>query len=187
MIIEDDAYGLVAGGMGVPLAAMAPERTFFIASMSKGVAGGLRVAYLVSPAMHVRTVKRAVSDMVWMAPPLMAEIARRWIFDGTADRTLAANRESAAQRTVVVQRVLSGLDISMQKTGYYAWLRLPEPWTSGDFTRVAGENGVLVTPDEAFVVGRRALPHAVRLALSGPAEMGELERGLGVIKGILES
>ena len=49
LIIEDDAYAQVAGNLGVPLAALAPERTFFIATMSKAVAGGLRVAYLASP------------------------------------------------------------------------------------------------------------------------------------------
>ena len=75
-IIEDDAYGLAAGVDAVPLASLAPERTFFIASMSKSVAGGLRVAYLASPSYHIKAVERAISDMVWMTPPLMAEIAK---------------------------------------------------------------------------------------------------------------
>jgi DNA-binding transcriptional MocR family regulator len=185
-IIEDDAYGLVADPGPAPLAALAPERTFFIASMSKSVAGGLRVAYLASPPVHARAVERAVSDMIWMAPPLMAAIARRWIDDGTADRTLAAKRAEAARRSEMTRNMLAGLDISMQNTGYFAWLRLPEPWTSGDFARVAGESGVLVTPDDAFVVGRRPLPHAVRLSMSGAADMDRLRHALRVIKDILQ-
>jgi DNA-binding transcriptional MocR family regulator len=185
VILEDDAYAMVAGPGPAPLAALAPERTFFIASMSKGVAGGLRVAYLAAPPDHVRAVERAISDMVWMTPPLMAEIARRWIDDGTAERTLAVKRLEAARRSDLTRAMLSGLDICLQKTGYFAWLRLPEPWTSGDFARVAAQSGVLVTPDEAFVVGRRSLPHAVRLSISGPADMEGLRRGLGVIKEIL--
>lgn len=185
-IIEDDAYGLVSGPGPTPLAALAPERTFFIASLSKIVAGGLRVAYLASPEPQARTVERAISDMVWMTPPLMAEVARRWIDDGTADRTLAAKRAEAARRCAMTRDMLSGLDISLQKTGYFAWLRLPEPWTSGDFTRVAGESGVLVTPDEAFMVGRGPLPHAVRLSVSGAADADRLRHALGVIRGIIQ-
>lgn len=184
-IIEDDAYGLVAGPGPAPLAVLAPERTFCIASLSKVVAGGLRVAYLASPEGYARAVERAISDMVWMTPPLMAGIARRWIADGTADRTLDAKRAESARRNVMARDMLSGLDISLQNTGYYIWLRLPEPWTSGDFVRVAGESGVVVTPDEAFVVGRRPLPHAVRLAISGPADADGLARGLSVLRAIL--
>jgi DNA-binding transcriptional MocR family regulator len=186
LVVEDDAYGLVAGPGPAPLAALVPERSFFIASMSKGVAGGLRVAYLAAPGAHVRAVERAIADMVWMTPPLMAEIARRWIEDGTADRTLAAKRAEAARRSEMTRSILSGLDISLQKTGYFAWLRLPEPWTSGDFTRLAAESGVLVTPDETFMVGRRPLPHAVRLSISGAADRDALRFGLGVLRDILQ-
>jgi len=33
--------------------------------------------------------------------------------------------------------ILSGLDISLQKTGYFAWLRLPGPCSFGDCTRLS--------------------------------------------------
>jgi len=185
MIIEDDAYAQIAGNLGIPFAALAPERTFFIASMSKAVAGGLRVAYLASPAIHTKTIERALSDMVWMTPPLMAEVARQWILEGTADQTIIVKREEARQRMDLTKKLLSGLDISFQKTGYYAWLKLPEPWTSGDFARVAKENDLLITTDETFAVGRTPLPHAVRLSLSGAVDHDELTRGLELIRTIL--
>lgn len=184
-ILEDDAYGLPAGDFGVPFAALAPGRTFFVASLSKSVAGGLRVAYLLSPSRHIAPIRGAISDLVWMTPPLMADIARRWIMDGTADRTLAIKRSEAARRVDLTGKLLSGLDISMQKTGYYAWLKLPEPWTASDFARVGEANDILVSTDDIFVVGRRPLPHAVRLGLSGAPTIGDLERGLNTIRDIL--
>ncbi|CCH49155.1 aminotransferase-like domain-containing protein [Pseudodesulfovibrio piezophilus] len=186
-IMEDDAYGLVAGDFGVPFASRAPERTFFVASLSKPVAGGLRVAYLVSPSQHVCAVKRAISDMLWMTPPLMAAIARRWIEDGTADRTLEAKRNEAARRTILTATMLPEQDIAIQQNGFYGWLKLPEPWTAGDFARVAEENDVMVSPDDIFVVGRRPLPHAVRLGLSGAPTLDDLKRGLETIRTILQS
>lgn len=184
-VMEDDAYGLAAGDFGIPFAAILPERTFFVASLSKSVAGGLRVAYLVSPPRHLSAVRGAISDMVWMTPPLMADIARRWIMDGTVDRTLSAKREEAARRTEVAKKILSGLDIAMQKTGYYAWIKLPEPWTASDFARVAEDNDILVYTDDIFVVGRRPLPHALRLGLSGARTIDDLERGLKTVRSIL--
>lgn len=187
MIIEDDAYGPISGEMGTPIAAIAPEHTFFIASISKSVAGGLRIAYLVSPPQHARSIRRAISDITWMTPPLTAEIAKRWILDGTVDKALKENRLRSAQRMKTVKNILSGLDISAQKAGYYGWLKLPAPWTAADFTRVAKENGISVTPDDVFVVGRRALPHAIRIAVSGPSSHDSLRCGLNGIKHILEN
>lgn len=185
LILEDDAYGLVSGNLGVPFVSLVPERTFFVASMSKSVAGGLRVCYLASPPQHTKAVKRALSDMVWMTPPLMAEIARRWILDGTADAILAAKQVEARRRASVARKELSGLDISVQKIGYYAWLRLPDPWTAGDFARAAEENDVLVTTDDIFTIGRTPPPHAVRLALSSESAWTDLRRGLRIIADIL--
>lgn len=184
-ILEDDAYALVAGNLGVPLASLAPERTFFIASLSKSLAGGLRVAYLASPPAHTRAVERALSDMVWMTPPLLAEVARRWIGDGTAERTLAAKRVEAVRRVEEARKLFSGLDFTVQKAGYYTWFKLPEPWTSADFTRIAEENGVLVAPDDKFAVGRTPLPHAVRIALSSAPDMETLHAGLTLIRTIV--
>lgn len=184
-IIEDEAYGLISDTRSIPLATLAPERTFFIASLSKSVAGGLRVAYLVSPSAHKKPVARAVSDLIWMTPPLTAEIARQWIEDGTARRVIQARRTESRHRCDLAKSVLKGLDVSLQKSGYFAWLRLPDPWTSREFVREAEERGVLLLPDEAFAVGRYPLPHGVRIALSGPETLDVLERGLKTIQAIL--
>jgi DNA-binding transcriptional MocR family regulator len=55
---------------------------------------------------------------------------------------------------------------------------LPEPWRSEAFVARARTRGVAVTPSEAFVVGRAAAPHAVRVGLGGVASRSALERGL---------
>lgn len=186
IVMEDDAYGLTVGDFGVPFAALVPERTFFIASLSKSVAGGMRVAYLHAPPRHLSAIKSAISDMVWMTPPLMADIARRWITDGTADRTLATKRKEAARRTKLATDMLQGLDFTVQKTSYFGWLKLPEPWTSSDFVRIAEKNDIHLSADDIFVVGRQPLPHAVRLGLSGAPTITELKLGLEKILNILD-
>ncbi|WP_247648485.1 PLP-dependent aminotransferase family protein [Pseudodesulfovibrio sp. zrk46] len=185
-VLEDDAYGLAAGDFGVPFAALVPERTFFVASLSKSLAGGLRVAFLTSPPRYLSAIKAAISDMVWMTPPLMADIARRWIEDGTADHTLKIKRAEAQRRTELTGQMMADLDITMQKTSYFAWFKLPAPWTAREFARLAKENDLLVSTDDIFAVGRGALPHALRLSISGPETTDDLVRGLTTIRTILE-
>lgn len=68
---------------------------------------------------------------------------------------------------------------------YGLWLHLPEPWRQSDFALQARERGVLVAPSEAFMVGRNAAQHAVRVSLSQIADDAALEWALGVLASLL--
>jgi hypothetical protein len=46
---------------------------------------------------------------------------------------------------------------------------------------------VLVIPAEAFVTGRGAAPHAVRICLLSTEDRQQLEKGLGILQEILHS
>ena len=88
-IIEDDVYGPLLGGSHArPLSSYAPELSFYCTSMTKSVLTGLRVGYLAMPkrlALRTESILRVNS---WMATPLVAEIASRWINDGRAAQRL---------------------------------------------------------------------------------------------------
>jgi DNA-binding transcriptional MocR family regulator len=66
------------------------------------------------------------------------------------------------------------------------WLHLPEPWRSETFTEEARRRGVAVTPAQAFLVGRIATPHAVRVCLGTPSDREQLEKALRILAEILE-
>jgi DNA-binding transcriptional MocR family regulator len=48
MPFEDDAYGKLEPN-AVPLASLVPERTYFAANLSRCIAPGLRVSFLLTP------------------------------------------------------------------------------------------------------------------------------------------
>jgi DNA-binding transcriptional MocR family regulator len=104
-----------------------------------------------------------------------------WIRDGTADALLEARRSEAAARQALAAAALAGADYEAHAVGYHLWLHLPEPWRSESFTAQAARRGVAVTPAEAFVVGRGAAPHAVRLCLGPPRTHEALSRGLRLV------
>lgn len=185
IVLENETYGLMVDDLGTPFAELAPEQTFFMTSLSDTIAHGLGVAYLHSPAQHLSAAKAAAESIVGAVPPLMTAIARQWITDGTAERTLELKREEARKRVRLTRTMLSKLDLSLQKTSYFGWLELPPPWTARDLARIAEENDVLLATDETFVVGRTPLPHAVRLGLSGPSTIDALEIGLKKVLAIL--
>lgn len=184
-ILEDDVFALALEHDLPPLSRLAPELGCFIAATSEALSGGLRIAYLCPPQRCLDALERTIACTISMAPPLMAELATLWITDGSADEVLAAKRKEAAARNVLARRILDGFALETRATGFFAWLRLPGPWTAAAFADAALAHGVLVAEGGHFAIGHTAPEEGVRLALGGPRERRELEEALRIVAGLL--
>ena len=85
IVIEDDVNPRGSATTPPAIAELYPERSVYITSLSKTVAPGLRVGCISSPPGLFSDLLVATQTTNWMAPPLMAELACRWIEDGTVD------------------------------------------------------------------------------------------------------
>ncbi|MEM7200354.1 MAG: PLP-dependent aminotransferase family protein [Planctomycetota bacterium] len=178
-IIEDAIHHLLLDDPPPPLARFAPERTLCIASPSKVVAGGLRVAYLAAPESALEKLIHGIWATNWLVAPLNAEILSIWIEDGTAATTIARKKTEAAARVAMLREALRDHDVVTADTGYHAWLTLPRAWGNAvRFVEEARRQGVMVTPAETFHVGSGAPPCAVRVSLSASPTRETLRRGL---------
>ena len=68
----------------------------------------------------------------------------------------------------------------------FLWLKLPEPWTPGDFARALDERGVRVTPGTAFAIDRRADDQAVRVCFGGLVTRAQLRHALLSINHLID-
>lgn len=186
-IIEDDVYALSLEQKLPPFASLCPERTFFIASTSEAVSGGLRIAYITSPDEFIQTIEQSIGYSISMAVPLMAEIAAYWIESGIAEQNLWIKKEEAAARNVLTRRILDGFSLETRSTGFYAWLNLPPPWTNEKFSNTAKEQGVLVADCTQFSLYSPPARHGVRLAICGIEKKEELAHALAILAAILHS
>ncbi|MEH6630327.1 MAG: PLP-dependent aminotransferase family protein [Halopseudomonas aestusnigri] len=184
-IIEDDVFGLVVENALPPITNMAPERCYYISSLAKTIAPGLRVGYLTGPQHSIASLIAAVRATCWMASPITAEIATRWITSGASDRILEARKESARRRVEIARKILADYEMESETLGIYVWLYLPAPWRSNQFTHAASRAGVTISASEAFIVGRKAPPHAVRICLGQTNTEEKLIRGLEILAEIL--
>jgi DNA-binding transcriptional MocR family regulator len=185
-IVEDDVHSFLLPGPPPPLSSFAPDNSYYILSMSKSIAPGMRIAYLVAPERMVEPLATSLRATVWMAAPLMAEIAAEWIRDGTADRLMDQKRSEATTRQLLASEILDGFEFDADPLSFHLWLHLPEPWRSNEFAAQLRRCGVLVTPAEAFVPGREEPPHAVRVCIGAPRSRAQLEKGLRIIRGVLQ-
>lgn len=165
--VEDGIYGFLRDGPR-PLAALAPERTVLVDSLSKRLAPGLTVGFAVPPAAIADRVASAVRSGGWAAGRFAVEAAVRWIGDGIPDTVAEAKRRDAASRQEIVADALAGFAIRADPYAYHCWWDLPEPWRAETFVAAAARRGIALTPAAAFAAHSGSARAAVRLALASP-------------------
>jgi DNA-binding transcriptional MocR family regulator len=187
LVVEDDVHGLLAPDAPPPIATLAPESVCYLLGTAKTLAPGLRTGFLVAPSALVPRLAAAVRATTWMAAPLMAEVVSRWIADGTARDILKQRRDEARARQRLAAARLKAERFQAHPSAHHLWLSLPEPWRSETFAEEVRRRGVAVAPAQAFIVGRSAAPHAVRVCLGAQPDRSRLERGLGVVADVLRT
>ncbi|GAA3794317.1 PLP-dependent aminotransferase family protein [Streptomyces coacervatus] len=182
-VVEDRIWSFLDEAGGDPFAVLAPELTHVVDGLSKRVAPGLTVGFLVVPPHRVEAVAAAVRSGGWSAGRFALEAGVRWIGDGTVGRLVAAKREDAARRQQLVAEHLGGFRVRCDPRAYFAWWELPARWRADTFTAAAAAHGIAVTPGTAFAVDPRRTPDAVRLGLASAAPP-DLERALRALASV---
>jgi DNA-binding transcriptional MocR family regulator len=182
LLIEDDAFGHLSGDATPTVTSLAPERCIYVCSLSKSVAVGLRVGFILAPAALVASLVNALRVTTSPYPAFMAELMTLLVEDGSADGVVAWHRSEAQARLDMARQILP-LDSCGPSAlpSYHLWVSLPGPWRPVELTEELRARGVLVSPSDNFAVDRSPTPRAVRLSLGAPSERDQLRRALGII------
>lgn len=180
LLVEDDIFGHVVAHDVPPLVTLAPERCIYVCGLSKCIATGLRVGYVLPPAALLSRVIDSLDTMHWSSPVLMGELASLLIEGGHADEIVAWHRRRALERNRLARQTLK-LDPEGATPSYHLWVPLPEPWRPTEFVAELKDHGVLAVPAEQFAVNRGPVPDAVRLALGSARNNDKLQNGLNLI------
>ncbi len=184
IVIEDGPYQLM-GKPIPPVSSFAPERSIYIASLSKTIAPGLRTAYIYAPKRFTAMLSSALYNLNVSITPIMAELASRVIISGQFDNILKMHKHHTKIRNKLADKYLSGFACYGDNTCIFRWLQLPSGVTGTEFEKKALAHGVQVYAAERFVVGTTIPEHAVRLAICAPKTLDELEKGFIIIRNLL--
>jgi DNA-binding transcriptional MocR family regulator len=185
-VIEDDVYGALPAKTQTPIASLIPELSFYCTSMTKSVLTGLRIGYLTMPrrlALRAESVLRVSS---WMATSPMAEVATRWIMDGTAQRLVQVQRERLGTRQAMVREVLGRYLLGSHPQALSAWLKVPDYWQADRVTRELRNREIAVTSPDPFLVRGAERPNAVRLCVGAEVADTTFKTALETIGEVFE-
>lgn len=185
--IEDGTYSFLNEYSRLPIKALVPDQTVYICSVSNSLSPGFRIAFVAAPPGYIKQMNQANSNINVMAPPLEEELVSQLINNGLAQKMVEEKREEMLRRNSLVEQYLSRYNILGSNYSQFRWLILPKKWSGSSFERVAKENGVQVFGNERFTVGKALVSPAVRLSISTPKNMDQLEKGISIISNILKS
>ncbi len=184
-IIENDVLGPLVENRAPPVSAFAPERSLYITSFTKITVPGLRVGYVVAPDRFAAALANRHLVSNWMATPMVAEIATKWVADGTAMELVRWQRAAIARRHAIAAEMLEGAGMRGHESSLHLWLPLPAGWTEESFVAQARLRGVAVAPGLSFRISDAPWQPAVRISLGSTTE-AELQHGLGTVATLLK-
>lgn len=150
LILENDVLGPLIANKPKSFVEIAPERTFYVTSFTKCIMPGLRTGYLVMPPGQFRLARSRQLMTAWMATPLVAEIASRWVMDGTARKLILWQRSALQERYRLARQVLGRRAVRLHPNALHLWLPLSGRWRPEPFAAQAMEQGVAVAPSAPF-------------------------------------
>lgn len=177
LVIEDDVYGALSEQP--PLYPLLEGRGILVTSLSKTVAAGLRVGWIVAQPSLLAQIEPHSQASHWSVSPLDLHIACQWIADGTAARRLAWNRQETAERWRLARSVLGAALLDDRQASPHVWVAAPAgaEALAADCRR----RGVEVVPGNVFAIGVDEVK-AVRISLSAATSRAQLKQGLEAVR-----
>lgn len=176
-IIEDECYSARLSGLPT-LRALAPERVWYIGSLSKSVSAALRFGFVICPTGMGDAGRLAAQQSYFALSQAVSSLCLDLFQSGAADEIRTKVMAEFAARSRMASNILGGFDIRWQPGLPFVWLNLPQGWRASTFARRAEEAGVLLRSADQYAMVTGRAPNAVRMALAGDSSRARLEQGL---------
>lgn len=185
-LLEDDCYRI--GAAQAPgYRQLAPERGWYITSLSKSITPALRVGCAIGPREMTPALHRAAEHGFFGLATPVTDLVAALLTHTEIDAVTARTREGVSAYVRAAVNTLGGYDLRWRADVPFLWLNLPEGWRASAFCRAAETRGVRVRAAEEFAARHAQTPHAVRMAINAGVSLSSFEAAMGRLRDLLDN
>ncbi len=185
-IMEDDCYRM-GEAEADSYRQLAPERGWYVTSLSKSITPALRVGCVIGPrGMSSALHRSAEHGYFGLATPILDLTAALLSHPQLRDIT-ERSRAGVEQYVKIAVNTLGSFDLRWRKDVPFFWLHLPQGWRASAFCQAAEKVGVQVRAAEEFADRDALTPHAVRMAVNGGVSLASFEKAMERLRTLLEN
>ncbi|MBV2361107.1 PLP-dependent aminotransferase family protein [Thalassococcus sp. CAU 1522] len=185
-IVEDDCYR-IGPPSGPSFRALAPERGWYVASISKRLTPALRFGFAVAPEGRAAALRRtAEGGFFGLATPI-TDLAAALLTHPRLPALQQALRETVADHVRAIVNALGRYDLKWREDALYVWLNLPPGWRASAFARAAEAQGVQIRTAEDYADRNANTPHAVRIAVNAGVSRRSFDAALDRLRHLLDN
>ena len=164
-ILEDDCYR-IAHSRAPGYRQLAPERGWYVTSLSKSLTPALRVGFAVAPRGQGALLRQmAEYGFFGLAQPL-AELVERLLPDPRTRVLCGAVQARVGEYVRIAVNALGAHDLHWHPEVPFLWLHLPPGWRAAAFSRAALAEGIQIRSADEFALRDGRAPHAVRISVN---------------------
>jgi len=189
IVIEDDAYAFISlegdTRFGDPLQTLVPERTIYIASVSKPICSGLRTAYLVFPDRYKTKIESASTDLNIKTSSLDADVVTEAILSGAAYDIMKVKLKLAKQANAIYSDIFDPLACIGHPNSLFRWLPIKPVKDFHELEQQLLDRGIKIFHSARFLAGPSLPEQYLRVSLTAARDLKELRRGLTLLRDTL--
>ena len=183
-IIEDDCYVPRLNDLPT-LRALAPERVWFLGSLSKSISPALRFGYVICPTDMGEAGRLTAQHSFFALPLPLSAFVLDLFRSGAAEQIFQQVQGAIDQRVQLFVNRLGSYDLHWQAGMPFAYLKLPLGWRASSFARASEEAGVLIRSADQYALVHGRAPNAVRLAMACDQPLQDFDAALKTLAGLL--
>lgn len=185
-ILEDDCYRL--GAAQAPSYRMiAPERSWYISSISKSITPALRLGMAVAPEGQAAALRRTSEYAFFGLATPITDLGAALLVHPQLPGIMDAARTGIGTYVQRAVNILGSYDLTWRADVPFLWLRLPEGWRAGAFVQAAEAQGVRIRAAEEYACRDARAPHAVRFAVNAGLHLDSFEAALMRLRDLLDN
>lgn len=184
-ILEDDCYRMGrAEGDGYRL--LAPERGWYVSSLSKSITPAMRIGCAIGPAGMSGALHRSAEHGFFGLASPMIDLTAALLTHDDLPQIMERARLGVEAYVKIAVNTLGSFDLLWRADVPFLWLHLPKGWRASAFCQAAEKLGIQIRAAEEFAGRDAPSPHAVRMAINGGVSLSRFEAAMVRLRELLD-